>query len=71
MYTLSLDPFLVAAATKGKKTRGTPLRRFVDDGGGVEPAETSIAIENIWQTIRLHYGFQSSDGHFLDSDIQL
>ena len=26
----------------------------------------STSIENIWQSIRMHYGFQSTGGHFLD-----
>lgn len=28
--------------------------------------KNSTSIENIWQTIRLHYGFQSTGGHFID-----
>ena len=28
--------------------------------------KNSMSIENIWQTIRLHYGFQSTGGHFID-----
>ena len=26
---------------------------------------TSMSIDNIWQTIRLHYGFQSTGAHFI------
>ena len=26
----------------------------------------STSIENIWQSIRMHYGFQSTGSHFLD-----
>ena len=33
---------------------------------------TSTSLSDIWQTIRLHYGFQSSGAHFLDmADIRL
>ncbi|CAC5426728.1 unnamed protein product [Mytilus coruscus] len=28
--------------------------------------KNSTSIENIWQTIRLHYGFQSTGAHFID-----
>ena len=28
----------------------------------------SVSINNIWQSIRLHFGFQSTGGHFLDLD---
>ena len=28
--------------------------------------KNSTSIEHIWQTIRLHFGFQSTGGHFLD-----
>jgi len=28
--------------------------------------KNSTSIDNIWQTIRLHYGFQSTDTHFID-----
>lgn len=28
----------------------------------------STSMNNIWQAIRLHFGFQSTDGHFLDFD---
>lgn len=28
--------------------------------------KNSISIDNIWQTIRLHYGFQSTGAHFID-----
>ncbi|CAC5396856.1 unnamed protein product [Mytilus coruscus] len=28
--------------------------------------KNSTSIDYIWQSIRLHYGFQSTDGHFLD-----
>ena len=32
----------------------------------------STSIEQVWQTIRLHYGFQTTGGHFIDfSDIKL
>lgn len=32
----------------------------------------STSIDSVWQTIRLHYGFQSTGGHFLDlSEIHL
>ena len=27
---------------------------------------SSKSLSHIWQTIRLHYGFQSTGGHFLD-----
>ena len=34
--------------------------------------KNSTSIENIWQAIRTHYGFQSTGGHFLDlADIKL
>ncbi|XP_071089210.1 uncharacterized protein [Haliotis cracherodii] len=34
--------------------------------------KSSVSISSIWQTIRLHYGFQSSGAHFLDlCDIHL
>ena len=28
--------------------------------------KNSTSIDNIWQAIRTHYGFQSTGGHFLD-----
>lgn len=28
--------------------------------------DNSTSLESVWQTIRLHFGFQSSGGHFLD-----
>jgi hypothetical protein len=28
----------------------------------------STSLDQIWQTVRLHYGFQSSGSHFLDFD---
>ena len=32
----------------------------------------STSVDNIWQSIRTHYGFQSTGGHFLDlADIKL
>ncbi len=32
----------------------------------------STSIDSVWQAIRLHYGFQSTGGHFLDlSEIHL
>ena len=34
--------------------------------------KSSTSLEQIWQTIRLHFGFQSTGGHFLDfADIKL
>ena len=34
--------------------------------------KNSTSIDNIWQAIRTHYGFQSTGGHFLDfADIKL
>ena len=34
--------------------------------------KTSTSIESIWQTIRLHFGFQTTGAHFLDlADIRL
>ena len=34
--------------------------------------KNSMSIDNIWQAIRTHYGFQSTGGHFLDfADIKL
>ena len=30
--------------------------------------KNSTSIEQIWQTIRLHYGFQSTGSHFIDFD---
>ena len=34
--------------------------------------KNSTSLSDIWQSIRLHYGFQSSGAHFLDySDIKL
>lgn len=34
--------------------------------------KNSVSIESIWQTIRAHYGFQSTGAHFLDfADIKL
>lgn len=31
-------------------------------------AKNSTSIDSIWQTIRLHYGFQSTGAHFIDFD---
>ena len=34
--------------------------------------KNSTSVDNIWQSIRTHYGFQSTGGHFLDlADIKL
>ena len=34
--------------------------------------KNSTSVDNIWQSIHAHYGFQSTGGHFLDlADIKL